>query len=557
MREEGSVDASSPGAATASGRAASAPALRATARGVDGPRQRSGRFRHSVTARITLFHLIVTVAFSLVAGWNVVALRAATQEAELMRSGYLPLALVLRNAVRDQDTWSSQLNHVTAAKNPADKQVWFDANLSVGRPRSFEAVQAALSRAFGQRGDLAELARSLSRQAESIRDFLAADRQSIERLFAALRARQEAQAVAERDILVKRSHEGRLRLAELEAQVTASVQRLLEEARSREKRAVRVLVGLSVMTCLMGLLVAWRSRRILAPLSAVTERARVVARGDLTPHPVVATSDEIGELAATFESMVAAIAQANAELLSSERLAAIGKMAAQVTHEVRNPLSSLALNLDLLEEELGDRQGEVLALLRAAQSEVDRLTQLTEKYLSLARRSRPDLHEEDAGQVVADALSAAQAELARAGVETELTLPASPALTLLDEAQLRQVLLNLFRNAREAMPEGGVLEVSVEQSDSSGIEICVADTGKGMDADTREQVFEPFFTTKGHGTGLGLAITREIVEAHGGRVACEANAPAGTRFVITLPLRRPAVGAEPTVPLGARGLGLT
>src|SRR5262249_56659108 len=93
------------------------------------------------------------------------------------------------------------------------------------------------------------------------------------------------------------------------------------------------------------------ARRVLAPLTAVTERANAVAKGDLTPHAVVATNDEIGELAETFEGMVAAIKRARAELVQAERLATIGKMAAHVPHEIRNPLSSIGLHVELLEEE--------------------------------------------------------------------------------------------------------------------------------------------------------------------------------------------------------------
>jgi two-component system NtrC family sensor kinase len=290
---------------------------------------------------------------------------------------------------------------------------------------------------------------------------------------------------------------------------------------------------------------------LLAPLGAVTERARAVTRGDLTPHALVASNDEIGELAATFESMVAAIARANAELLSSERLAAIGKMAAQVTHEVRNPLSSLALNVELLEEELAEPQGEVAALLKAVKLEVERLILLSEKYLSLARRSRPDFQEEDLGSVVSEAVASAQPELEKHEIRSQLQIQEGLPPAALDEAQIRQVLLNLIRNAREAMSEGGELVVGVRALDSTAatpaadtLEISVADSGRGMDEQTRRHLFEPFFTTKRNGNGLGLAITQEIVEAHGGKIRCERREPRGTRFVIELPLRPPALLAE-------------
>jgi two-component system, NtrC family, sensor kinase len=511
----------------------------------------------SVTRRVTLSYLIVTVAFSLVAGWNVFALRQATQEAELLRSGYLPLALALRDSVLGQDTWSSQLNHVTTARNPADTRVWFDSTLAVGRPRAFAAARLALSRAFGdQSEELRALGDRLSREATLIETYLDADRELIPRLFEALQARESARAQALRDELVRRSYEGRQRLAGLEREVTRSVDALLDEARARERLAVRLLLISAGFTVLVGLGVAFRARRLLAPLTAVTERAQAVARGDLTARAVVASNDEIGELAATFEGMVAAIARANAELLASERLAAIGKMAAQVTHEVRNPLSSLALNVELLEEELAEKGGEALSLLTAIKLEIERLTALTEKYLSLARRSRPDFHDEDLGSVVSDAVKSAEAELAEHEIQSQLAIESGLPMVSVDEAQIRQVMLNLIRNAREAMAGGGELVVNVRRpawepqrpelrppAEPEVLEISVADSGSGMDEQTREHLFEPFFTTKRNGNGLGLAITQEIIEAHGGKIRCERLTPRGTRFVIELPVRRPLLVA--------------
>jgi signal transduction histidine kinase len=510
--------------------------------------------RRSVTRRVTFSYLAVTLAFSLVTAWNVFALRAATQEAELMRSGYLPLALTLRDAVGGQETWSVQLNHVTAAKNPAAERVWFDSWLSVGRPRAFLAVRDALSLAFGnQSAELQRLGHRLDAETIEIETALGADRELIGKLFDALQSRDSDVAQNLRDELVRRSQEGRRRLNGLEREVKSSVDGLLDDARARERLAARLLWASASFTVLVGWGVAWNARRLLAPLGAVTERARAVTRGDLTPHALVASNDEIGELAATFESMVAAIARANAELLSSERLAAIGKMAAQVTHEVRNPLSSLALNVELLEEELGAPQGEVAALLKAVKLEVERLILLSEKYLSLARRSRPDFQEEDLGSVVSEAVASAQAELAQHEIRSQLQIQEGLPPATLDEAQIRQVMLNLIRNAREAMSEGGELVVGVRALGSPAepapqtpetLEISVADSGRGMDDQTRQHLFEPFFTTKRNGNGLGLAITQEIVEAHGGKIRCERRDPRGTRFVIELPLRPPALLVE-------------
>jgi signal transduction histidine kinase len=296
---------------------------------------------------------------------------------------------------------------------------------------------------------------------------------------------------------------------------------------------MRFLVALTAFTALVGALMAIYARRVLAPLGAVTARAKAVAAGDLTPRPVVTSNDELGELADTFEAMVSAIARANAELLAAERLATIGKMAAHVTHEIRNPLSSLALNVELLEEEIVD--GEARALLRAVKNEVDRLTALSERYLSVARRKPPRVEKEDIGQVCRDALDFVRADLERHGIRVVLEIDADLPAVSVDEGQIRQALYNLLRNAREAMPEGGTVVVRARGTGGSGVQISVEDEGAGIDAEKRARLFEPFFTTKAHGTGLGLVITREIVEAHGGTIQCEPREPKGTRFSMYLP----------------------
>jgi signal transduction histidine kinase len=269
-----------------------------------------------------------------------------------------------------------------------------------------------------------------------------------------------------------------------------------------------------------------------------------VAGGDFTPQVPHTSTNEIGELSRTFEAMVAEIARVNHELIESERLATIGKMAAHVTHEVRNPLSSIALNLELLEEEL-PIESEAHTLFVAIRKEVERLTELTEQYLTVARRRDPNFAIEDIGEVVAEAVEFMSPELRRHEVVVAADFAAELPAVKLDEGQIRQVIHNLLRNAREAMPSGGDLRISVGSSTEIGwVDIDVADTGAGMSDETRARLFEPFFTTRNHGTGLGLAISRHIVEAHGGLIRCEPNEPRGTRFVVRLPAASaPAVAA--------------
>jgi signal transduction histidine kinase len=504
-----------------------------------GAREAGGRrhvpSRKSVAKRVFLSYVLLTMTFLLAAGWAVIAQRDAAREARLMRSGYLPLSLALRDVIANQDTWNTQLNHITSAKNPADIRVWFETALRLGRPRMFGEVRAAISRAFTGHDSVRGVGRELMYETSSIQQFLEADRELVQKLFSALDQGDAPRAEKLGEELVTRGIAGKKRLSVLEQRVQRNVDQLFDLARSREQLAIRILVALSALTVLVGALLALHARRVLKPLAVVTERAKAVASGDLTPQPVVASEDEIGELARTFENMVSAIARANEQLLAAERLATIGKMAAHVTHEIRNPLSSMALNVELLEEELGGQEREARTLLRAIANEIERLTALTEQYLSVARRPAVRLEEENVGEVVREATEFIRRDFERQNVRVDLKIDGDLPQIRADDAQLKQALFNLLRNACEAMPGGGTVSIVVREAEAGGVEIVIDDEGGGIDASARDRLFEPFFTTKSHGTGLGLAITRQILEAHGGSIDCEARGPGGTRFRIHLP----------------------
>jgi two-component system, NtrC family, sensor kinase len=498
--------------------------------------------RRTVATRVLGSYAIIMVAFALAAGWSVVAESRAASEASLMRNGYFPLALSVRELVAKQDTWNTQLNHITVARNPADIRIWFDFAIRVGRPKMFGEVRAAISRAFVVSGDAGTrlVGTELLGETSAIETFLSEDTERLNRLFEALNRRDEMAAERLRDELVTRGFQGSKRLSVLGQKVERHVDLLLDAARERERLAIRLLVVLATLAMLVGVAMAFYARRVLRPLALVTERAKAVASGDLKPRPAVVSKDEIGELASTFEGMVSAIARVSAELLAAERLATIGKMAAHVTHEIRNPLSSIALNVEMLEDDIASGSDEARGLLRAIRLEVDRLTALSERYLSVARHQPLRLESEDLRAVVGEACEFMRRDLERNGVSLVLDAETKPVTVLIDEAQIKQALFNLIRNAREAMPSGGTVRVSVKNAAPGSATMTIEDEGVGLDATARARLFEPFFTTKSHGTGLGLAITRQIVEAHGGSITCEARLPKGT--CIRIELRDAALG---------------
>jgi two-component system, NtrC family, sensor kinase len=494
------------------------------------------RRRRTVAGRLLASYVVVIVAFAITVTWSFSALRDTARGAELLRSGYVPLLLRVGEALAAQNVFNAQLNHITAAKNPGDVREWIETARRT-RPLTFAHVREAAEKGLVDGApSVAKFQEEIVREAAAVERLLGADPERFGQLFQALAVSDREAAERARDDLLKREAEGAQRLRAIKARIEERMESLTAEAKRREDRSIQLLVGLFLLTLLVGVLISLYARRVLAPLTAVTERANAVARGDLTPRQVVATNDEIGELATTFEGMVAAIQRARSELVSAERLAAIGKMAAHVTHEIRNPLSSIGLNLELLEDEVATVDNkEASQLVAAIKSEVERLSRIAEQYLSISRRPRPRLERERVEDLVRELVSFVRPELDRGGVSSRVDVDDDLPDALIDESQFRQALLNLIRNAREAMAKGGDLVIFMHKAKDGGVDIFIDDTGSGVPEEVRASIFDPFFTTKQRGTGLGLAVTRDIVESHGGTIGCEGRDGGGTRFSIHLP----------------------
>jgi signal transduction histidine kinase len=193
---------------------------------------------------------------------------------------------------------------------------------------------------------------------------------------------------------------------------------------------------------------------------------------------------------------------------------------------------------------------EARRLVESISSEVDRLTEITENYLRFAKLPQPKLEREDLSALVASVAEFARAELAQSRISLETDLPAGPVDVAVDENQIRQALLNLIRNAREAMADGGRLKIAVDRRGDDSAAITVTDSGPGISADNLPKVFDPFFSTKAKGTGLGLALVQQIAAEHGGRAEAESEPGAGTTFRLVLPARSGPASARADVPAG-------
>jgi PAS domain S-box-containing protein len=237
-------------------------------------------------------------------------------------------------------------------------------------------------------------------------------------------------------------------------------------------------------------------------------------------------------------------------LVQSERLAAIGRLAAQITHEIRNPLSSIGLNIELLGDDVAflpeERRTEAREILGAVGREVSRLTQITEGYLRYARLPAPRRVAGDVGDLLADLCAFSQTEAEQEGVMLELNVDDDLPDVPFDSPRLRQALLNLLKNALEAAGRGGTVRCSAGRADDGGARVSIEDSGPGFSEDARARLFEPFFTTKAQGTGLGLTLTREIIAEHGGQIEVVDSSLGGAGLRITLPAEAPE--SEVSVP---------
>ena len=241
--------------------------------------------------------------------------------------------------------------------------------------------------------------------------------------------------------------------------------------------------------------------------------------------------------------------------LSAERAAYRGLLGSGLAHEIRNPLNSMNMNLQMLEEELhgvpGLETGEHVEMLRSVQSEIKRIKDLIDNFLQYARPATPQFEVKDLNRVIDDTARFLQADFRRSGIDLELDLePLLPSVEV-DESQLRQVLLNVLGNARQVMSPGGRARVTSRAGTAGEVVIEIADTGPGIPAESLEHIFDPFFSRRAGGTGLGLAIARQMVENHGGRIEVESRVGEGTTFRVKLPRRRARATDGPS-PKGMR-----
>jgi signal transduction histidine kinase len=228
--------------------------------------------------------------------------------------------------------------------------------------------------------------------------------------------------------------------------------------------------------------------------------------------------------------------------LQAERLAVVGSMAAQVAHEIRNPLGSISLNLDLIGQELnvsansnGRSPAECQVLLREMRSQVLRIRQVLQEYLRFARMPKSERAVVSLKGFLEEKLNFLQPLLDQKHVDLRSRLDPNLPPVYVDAEQLWEAFLNLIGNALDAMPDGGNITVSAQRNRGEAL-VSISDSGRGMTEEEARNLFVPFFTTKSDGTGLGLAYAQRVVNEHGGKIDCATAPGKGSTFSIQLPL---------------------
>ena len=232
---------------------------------------------------------------------------------------------------------------------------------------------------------------------------------------------------------------------------------------------------------------------------------------------------------------ITARVQLEEQLQISEKMASIGLLAAGVAHEVNTPLTGISSFTQMLLEG-ADADDPKTKVLEKIERQTFRAAKIVNGLLNLARPAQVDSGPVDLNAVINDVLALLEHQLRNGRIQVRKELSAASPVVQGIEHKLQQVFLNLFLNARDAMPKGGWLSIVTRDGEQSAV-VEIGDTGSGIPAEQLSRIYDPFFTTKaiGKGTGLGLSITYGIVQEHGGTITCDSAIGQGTRFILTLP----------------------
>ncbi len=309
--------------------------------------------------------------------------------------------------------------------------------------------------------------------------------------------------------------------------------------RQASRSAFYTLMLLVATTLVTGLFV-WRFTR---PIKDLSVAARRVATGDFEVRVPSDRRDEMGALSAAFNDMIARVGrlrELEAQLHQVEKAAVVGRLAAAIAHEIRNPLNYINLTLDHLRSSFAPedpaKRETFERLADQLKSEVQRINRHITDFLKYSRPSALELEPLDLRLQAEDALRVITGQAAESGIETSLIEQGKVPLVVADKDSLRSMFTNLLINSLEAINGGGgSVEIKLSAEASDRVRVEITDTGQGIAAEDIAKIFEPYYSTKETGTGLGLAIVKKAIDDHGGSISVSSKQGSGTTFTIILP----------------------
>lgn len=311
--------------------------------------------------------------------------------------------------------------------------------------------------------------------------------------------------------------------------------------RQSSRSALYTLGVLFVTTLVTGFFV-WRFTR---PIKVLSTAARKVAGGNFDVQVPADRLDEMGTLASAFNEMTGKLGRARElemQLHQAEKGAVVGRLAAAIAHEIRNPLNYINLTLDHLRSSFapGDpkKKETFIQLTDQLKTEVARINRHISDFLKYSRPSKLELQSVDIRAEAEDALRLVEGRAEECGIETKIIQEETLPPVLADPESLRSVFTNLVINAIEAIDgDGGSISIKLSNPEANFVKVEIIDSGHGIAAADISKVFEPYFSTKETGTGLGLAIVKKAVDDHGGVISVASKEGSGTTFTIILPAK--------------------
>lgn len=530
----------------------------------------------TLSARILVGFAVLILTFGVTTTLVVVYMDQVGDEIRMIRTGFLPLALFSTALTRRQEDLSSYLAEELKDESSV---AYATRNLS----KHYERRKKALADVKNTLAGLHDIPERHARRISEIKERLARLQEAVDSTTPlyeqVLRAPPLSNNITSVDpderiratsplaqLIIKEQQIGG-KAADLRDYHQQRVTRTAVDLEETEAwlRTFTIFLGASAL--LVGLLVTTWVTLTLRPLRRLRDAARRIAAGDYQSRIAEQGPLEVADLAREFNVMGRAVEERERERVRSEKLAAVEKMASMIAHEVRNPLSSIGLNVEMLEEELerlaGSAPGapgageEARALCKSTLHEIHRLNSLTEDYLTLARLPKPNLERKPLAPILRQVADFVREDLSKRKVTLSAEVEAEDATAAVDFEQLWQCLLNLIRNAAEAVAQkgGGHVALRLRRQERDGkdrVVIDVIDDGPGIEAAILPRLFDPFFSTKKHGSGLGLSLTQEIIRDHGGEIDVATELRQGSTFSISLPAATPEAAPPPGKP-GAAG----